>query len=526
MKTKLRMGALLVVAGWLGLAAAPIDLGHDPAPGTPLDAIEQLNSSSFLEDGRAKELAESVEKKDLPEAAQRAFRLRDDAIRKTMLCAVVGYWGEIDPVPAAQFVETVAEERLLRSLTARLFYHWPLKDAATAAARAKDYEEGSLIKREALSKLTRRMAATDPQAALDTLLASGNLKSRNPAIYYIFEVWAGKDLPAAVAAAEKLTEPEERNAASFEIARSWGCKDPDAALRWASSLPAGLRDRITGHVLGSMACTDPVKAAAFVPNLPPSESRFVIPIVSTWAARDPAAAKTWVLGLPASPFRVDGLNALLASLTATNLQDGIDLAMSLTNGAERAESIRQVVLWWATADWQSTVNGVRQPGLADFPAAKAWAQSLTNDADRIAAVHGLSQPWKREDPAGMMDYIASLPAGKERDQLMTSQVHYWSEGRPENRVAALDWTFGQTSPDVAGKCLGQLLYASRGADVKEVGARVAQLPPGEVKNVTAAHVYRAWKRQDEAAALQWLDGLGLPAEVKEPIVNPPRKKKK
>jgi hypothetical protein len=185
--------------------------------------------------------------------------------------------------------------------------------------------------------------------------------------------------------------------------------------------------------------------------------------------------------------------------------------------------VRLLALWWAQPEGSLSANGIAEPALNGLDDAITWVKGLKDEADRYSAFYGLALVWMKKAPADMLNYCTTLPATKERDELITIQAGYWSE---LDRPQAVEWVFEQTNPAIAGKCLGQLLYFSKGKDVKELGTRVAKLPAGEVKNAMVAPTYRSWKKQDAAAAQQWLDGLDLPAELKEQIVNPPKKPKK
>jgi hypothetical protein len=153
-------------------------------------------------------------------------------------------------------------------------------------------------------------------------------------------VWAGADLAAAVAWAEKLPANTSQPAAKLAVAmqaadqkeavtaiklishlppdaerdgllnysaRQWATAEREAAASWAAQLPdPALREKILGEIAIDWAVTEPARGAAFaVASVPPGKNQelAVATSVRNWAVLAPAEAAAWVERFPEGALR-------------------------------------------------------------------------------------------------------------------------------------------------------------------------------------------------------------------------------
>ncbi len=154
-------------------------------------------------------------------------------------------------------------------------------------------------------------------------------------------------------------------------------------------------------------------------------------------------------------------------------------------------------------------NGAREPALRELAlewaaqsptAAQNWAATLTNEADRNAALAYIAGVWADADPAAAVDMAQRehLPAA-----VLDNLIQQWGE---KNFPAALAWVSNlPTGPNV-DEALMRLAIARSEVDPAAAAALVTQrLSPGRMQEEAVMAVLYQWVRQDESAASAWVN---------------------
>lgn len=144
---------------------------------------------------------------------------------------------------------------------------------------------------------------------------------------------------------------EDRTTSALTIMNTWAARDPRAA---AAHLEAGI---------GSFGISEEDAALS------------AAGIAATWAAQDMAAATQWVGGL-SEDLRAAAIPALTGTLAATDPARAAALAAALPAGSEQAAALSSVALQWGQTDPRSTASWIRT--LSDSSAQTAAAASLVN----------------------------------------------------------------------------------------------------------------------------------------------------
>ena len=139
---------------------------------------------------------------------------------------------------------------------------------------------------------------------------------------------------------ERLNEipAERRDLATRNLAEAWAATDPEAAVRWTSSLPDGkARDGAFGTIASSWAENDPHEAARWVDTLAPGAGRDNASesIVDALVKSDPATAWAWAASIQSPDQRADALRVAYEGLIKKD--PGLAEATLASSGLPEAE---------------------------------------------------------------------------------------------------------------------------------------------------------------------------------------------
>lgn len=127
----------------------------------------------------------------------------------------------------------------------------------------------------------------------------------------VLQAWAAVEPEQAAVAAARGPAPSA--ATLEEMARLWSHRDPEAALRFASSYPvASLRSGAVTTAVTVWAEADAPAAARAVAALPAEPTRLPLvgQVAAAWARRDPVAAAAWASDITAPDERLTALRII------------------------------------------------------------------------------------------------------------------------------------------------------------------------------------------------------------------------
>jgi hypothetical protein len=262
----------------------------------------------------------------------------------------------------------------------------------------------------------------------------------------------------------------------------------------------------------------------------------VVSLLRAWARRDPrdalAAAQRSGLNRAGAPY----LHAVLAGWDASGEPGLFEYVASLPGGADRQRAIsvlaRRRVLRdgpeeafrWAEAlpDSQDAfkLNVFRRVAGA---AAEVDPQGAAAFAERHYADPALGKglplrvgmAWAKRDPEAAMLWLATLPAGPNRDDAVGETYRTWLRG---DRTAAREW-LRNTEPepwlDPAVSLYAQSIAYESSERAAEALEQVARISDEQTRNAAIVLVARLWLERDRPAAEAWLASADLPDAVRE-----------
>lgn len=132
-------------------------------------------------------------------------------------------------------------------------------------------------------------------------------------------------------------------ARSRNLAVAWAKKDPAQALAWSSSLPDELSVEVAETALSAWHRYDPPAAQGYVEKMPAGEFRcYSVELLTREQFRvDPEAAIRWADSLPPGPAKDAGRRQLASALLDKNPERALDIAMAIGHPVMREEWVEQ-----------------------------------------------------------------------------------------------------------------------------------------------------------------------------------------
>lgn len=365
----------------------------------------------------------------LADAVIAANRKADQGPALHELCFI---WAQKNPLAALAFAEKQGDRILFQSA----FRGWAETDWRAAGAWLEDFSPGQLRDR-LFASLMERVAVRAPREALALLLEETG-RGGSPETWHIMAICARRDPGAAAEAWSKLPPGRSKQSARNALARCWAQEDAAAAWQWASGLKTE-KDRVEAGravVLGASE-SDPEQAIGLL-----GEGKFPEPlpdvrslIVAAWAERNPDAAVRWVQELPEGEQGAL-FQAALSRGPVTNPAELLKTVWHLRPSRERDVAIGILLRQW---------------GVEDFAAARAFAENPPAWAEPRLILLGLTTPLAEREPDFLLALFARLPEGKEKSHLRIALVSVLESLHPElvPRLAPSDQ--GEQSSDPNGK---------------------------------------------------------------------------
>lgn len=275
------------------------------------------------------------------------------------------------------------------------------------------------------------LAAHDPAAAVSKLVRVPAGDARERALRAVADTWAAKDLPVALAWAQKL-EAGDRAVAVEAVLVVMAASDPRRALKLGrENLSGAALERVLTTALPALAVSDPRATAALVGSLPPGETQTAaaFEVVRALAAQSPAEALAWMGTLPAGPAQRAVLNNILDVWVAQDASAAGGYVAQMPAGPARGAAVEYVAGLLAKVD---------------PPGAARWARALATASERNRAVIMISSTWAQRDPVVAAQWVMAETSGS--PDALRGVLSYWTLRDP---AAAHAWlAAANLSPEI------------------------------------------------------------------------------
>lgn len=250
-----------------------------------------------------------------------------------------------------------------------------------------------------------KIGPEDIQAAVEMVLAR-NHDQRESDLPQLMERWAEMDPKAAAAYALGLREgmaPWFIGRVFGGIATVWSRQDPAAAKAWIVSLPAGKdRDFAINGLAAGMAQSEPTATLEWVKALPEEMRPEYVheQIFLKWGESDPLSASQQALALPLGEDRWESLSAVAYSWAKKDPQAAFSMLQQVPESGARNEQIAETLVTWAGKDPSAAMDAANQMPLGGIRT-HVYDAILTSAAEQGGA-----------ELSGLLEKI---PEGPERD---------------------------------------------------------------------------------------------------------------
>lgn len=326
-------------------------------------------------------------------------------------------------------------------------------------------EPASRLRALKLTALVTRFAELDPRGAADF----ARTRYLDPALLVpIFEVWAESDPDAAIAELALIAPPGRQREIALAILDVIG-NDADGIARVAAAFPAA------------------------------DVMSFETDAVLMRAESDPAAALREILAMPDYIRRTLTLQRVAEIAGRVDPRGALEQAAAIEEYALRRSFRNSVIAAWAGQDPEAVFAWLETADIGDLPESTGVYQALAReDPNRLFAVleglpptvqtnakRGAMQALAEFDPIAAIARIETMPAGQERDQLLTAVGQAYGRLYPDQ---ALAWV-RELPPAQSQNVLRSVLMGMMNTDPNRVvdiviadlesagqGGRVAALP--------------------------------------------------
>jgi hypothetical protein len=275
----------------------------------------------------------------------------------------------------------------------------------------------------------------DPQAAFRNAI-EWPLYDRQQGSAAVVQAWARRDVTAARAAVERITDDERLERCVQALIAGWQDAGAEGLMAYMQELPAGvLQQRALEVFMARKVTRDGIDETLGFAEMQPdtSDPRFKLQVfrrtVTAVASYDPRRAAQWAELHADGPYG-DGL--LRRAGSAWAFQDpeaAIEWATALPALTGRDEAVRETYRIWLGKDREGAL---------------AWIQAQPPDSRLQPTLPLVAVALTRDDPAAGLEWLARIEDEPARNQTTVALVRKWMIS---DRDAALAWLADSSLPE-------------------------------------------------------------------------------
>jgi hypothetical protein len=298
---------------------------------------------------------------------------------------------------------------------------------------------------------------------------------------------------AALAAMDPILPGETENKAALQLLHWWAEIDPASALAYAHKHPAiHGRAELVAELFGAWLNTKRDLAITWATSLPRGElrSRLLPTLISLTAQQRPADALSLASELTGENRRL-ALSALFAEWSSSDPATAARQAERLPTTEERHLALRQVIGKWADQDLEASIAWIKTlPPLGDGGSLDTY----------ISPLEILLEKWTAQAPLDATRYLASLPEGIRRIQMLSTAAGQWAEQNPRDALAWASGLSAETDRDVA---LRGVLAGVAQTDAEAAANLALSLPPGAAQQKGFELILDQWSATAPDTLVRW-----------------------
>ncbi|HEX3800315.1 MAG TPA: hypothetical protein VH413_16595 [Verrucomicrobiae bacterium] len=328
------------------------------------------------------------------------------------------------------------------------------------------------------------------------------------------------ETPTTKQAEEKMSAPKEARVTGLENGRVDYRSALEEALRETDPQKRGIA---FGTAFARWLDDDVEGALGYVRGMGqgPQYDEALFMVLKRISKKDPARALSLAGEMATTAEQREIYHPLMVQMASYNLLAAVDLIPTIPAGESRDNAISTVASMWSDKDSN---------------AALAWAQSLSDDAERKIALEVCACSLASEDPQHAFSVATESLSGDALERvadiglqrmLQTNPeaaskiVPQLPEGELQLHVAmnvaralanegtdtALAWLPSLPAGPVRQAALNNVLDIWQQQNPADAAAYVAQMPAGDDQNAAVAHISHALGAADPDYAMQWIQTL-------------------
>ena len=293
---------------------------------------------------------------------------------------------------------------------------------------------------------------------------------------------------------------------------AWIDFDEQGAMDWAFFQPGRFRQRATAAFIDALAFRNPAAARSLVDGLadPVLAGLLHDHMVKGWARSDRRDDLTEYImaAVPPGDHRQKATNLLTLEILKSGEEALIEWAEAIPDDA--------------TENYKSTAFAKAANALAIVDPARAaqWIQGHQDRTYAEGALEVIARRWAERDPAGALDWMATLPAGRQRSESVVSAFKDWLQKNPKQAEAWVLSASPAEGADPAVRVLVRRDYRRRPASALDWAHRIHD---SELRQRVLTEVGRSWFLRAPKAFRAWLPESGLEKRIQDEILSTRRR---
>lgn len=264
-------------------------------------------------------------------------------------------------------------------------------------------------------------AAEDSQSALLWVEENAGGIARGETLHHGISLWSQQDPLAAADWIEGMANDQSKATAVDALLRNWSLTQPEAAADWVNRMtPGPIRREAAATLVNARLLDDPVRAAewAFSEAVEQNHPELLSQGIAQWVQIDPAAAENYLRQIDAAQTMPDALQSYLQSFAR---KDPAEAAEWLQNLDPAGDPLYQNEL-------HTTL--LREWSQSDSIAASAWLGQATPGPARDAAIIGFASSMIDYEPAAVAEWTRVISDPTTRTNWLTRTLQTWARSDP------------------------------------------------------------------------------------------------
>lgn len=334
------------------------------------------------------------------------------------------------PVAAAMLWEHGRRQRWALIILLEVTRRWGKEDPKAALAWIKTLDGNETMVFHLREGILGSLGETSPQLLWEEISQTQEWMDDRWIGSGMVGRYFGKDPELAKRFLASITDPGVRDLAAQAAVGALAEHDPQAALAWARSFPdSRAKENAVSRAFGALAESDPEAALAALraqgSDIPASARERLL---SKLVEKHPERAREFILS---------------GGLKAGTQQEAEALARGLADRSPGDSALLASIPAGAARDAFLGMAAQRLAGSGDLDAAWGLIQKTQPGLERQSAMQGYSAAKTDKSVAEATTWLATLPAGHDRDSAIRGFVNQAASKNPQ---AACEWAAAMTDP--------------------------------------------------------------------------------